>query len=103
MNAPIAKTAVGSERFGIEHRVLRLRIAPGTKLVWLYLRMVAARGKPIGPMCVKQTASDLGLSVHAVNRALGRLESLDLIHWSRSPGGTGTRCGTVRFLGNGAK
>lgn len=79
------------------HPVLRARVAPGTKLVWLYVRATAGT-LPEMRINVHETAADLGMSRSTVERALLRLEQLGYLTWQRSRGGgNGDRCGVIRF------
>lgn len=77
------------------HPVLRLRVAPGTKLVWLYLKLYAGRRSEFR-FNIREAAADLGTSTATVYRALTRLQAAGFVTWQRSRGGnTDDRCGLV--------
>jgi DNA-binding MarR family transcriptional regulator len=82
------------------HPVLSLRVAPGTKLIWLYLKVYAAGGRQFR-FNVAEAADDLGMSRNTVWRALLRLQDLGFIEWQRSKGGGrwkyDKRCGLIIF------
>lgn len=79
--------------------VLRSNVSPGTKLVWLYMRL-AAEGATAYRFNVREASRDLGVSTATVWRAIYGLRDLGMIAWQPTGGGGWgeERCGLLRFI-----